>query len=141
MILLVKVLVVFVLLMVSVLFMVMYERKAIARLGNRWGPNRAGPNGWLQSLADGIKLFFKEALLPATADKLVYQVAPGNSAGPGVRGLLHRARRRDDHHRRLHHPAPAGRPAVGDPVLADVLERLRVRGDAGRLGVGLASTR
>ena len=42
-ILLVKVIVVFVLLMISVLFMVMYERKAIARLGNRWGPNRAGP--------------------------------------------------------------------------------------------------
>ena len=72
----VKVLVVFVLLMLSVLFMVMYERKAIARLGNRWGPNRAGPNGWLQSLADGVKLFFKEAMLPFEGDKLVYRVAP-----------------------------------------------------------------
>ena len=58
---LVKVVVVFALLMVSVLFMVMYERKAVAWLGDRYGPNRAGPNGWLQSLADGIKLFFKEA--------------------------------------------------------------------------------
>jgi NADH-quinone oxidoreductase subunit H len=72
----VKVLVVFVLLMLSVLFMVMYERKAIARLGNRWGPNRAGPNGWLQSLADGIKLFFKEAMLPSESDKFVYKAAP-----------------------------------------------------------------
>src|ERR1019366_5457869 len=45
-----KLIAVFVLLMVSVLFMIMYERKAVARLGNRWGPNRAGPNGWLQSL-------------------------------------------------------------------------------------------
>jgi NADH-quinone oxidoreductase subunit H len=54
----------------------MYERKAIARLGTRWGPNRAGPLGWLQSLADGLKLFFKEALLPATADKWVYRIAP-----------------------------------------------------------------
>jgi NADH-quinone oxidoreductase subunit H len=75
-ILIVKVIVVFVLLMISVLFMVMYERKAIARLGNRWGPNRAGPNGWLQSLADGIKLFFKEAMLPSASDKFVYKAAP-----------------------------------------------------------------
>jgi NADH-quinone oxidoreductase subunit H len=72
----VKVIVVFALLMISVLFMVMYERKAIAYLGNRWGPNRAGPKGWLQSLADGVKLFFKEAMLPAEGDKLVYRVAP-----------------------------------------------------------------
>jgi NADH-quinone oxidoreductase subunit H len=73
---LVKVIIVFVLLMISVLFMVMYERKAVAYLGNRWGPNRAGPKGWLQSLADGIKLFFKEAMLPAGGDKLVYRIAP-----------------------------------------------------------------
>jgi len=72
----VKVLVVFALLMLSVLFMVMFERKVVARLGNRWGPNRAGPNGWLQSLADGVKLFFKEALVPADADRFVYRVAP-----------------------------------------------------------------
>ena len=50
-ILLVKTVVVFVIVLVSVLFMVMYERKAVARLGVRYGPNRAGPNGWLQSLA------------------------------------------------------------------------------------------
>ena len=75
-ILLVKLIAVFALLMLSVLFMIMYERKAIARLGTRWGPNRAGPLGWLQSLADGLKLFFKEALLPATADKIVYRLAP-----------------------------------------------------------------
>jgi len=75
-ILVVKLIVVFALVMVSVLFMVMYERKAVARLGNRWGPNRAGPYGWLQSLADGIKLFFKEALVPAQADRAVYQLAP-----------------------------------------------------------------
>ncbi len=75
-ILLVKLVVVFAILMVSVLFVIMYERKVVARLGNRWGPNRAGPNGWLQSLADGLKLFFKEALVPAQADKVVYRLAP-----------------------------------------------------------------
>jgi NADH-quinone oxidoreductase subunit H len=72
----VKVLAVFALLLLSVLFMVMYERKAVAWLGMRYGPNRAGPNGWLQSLADGTKLFFKEAFLPVRADKWVYKAAP-----------------------------------------------------------------
>jgi NADH-quinone oxidoreductase subunit H len=72
----VKAIAVFAIVMVSVLFMVMYERKAIARLGIRVGPNRAGPNGWLQSLADGTKLFFKEAFVPVRADKWVYKAAP-----------------------------------------------------------------
>ncbi len=75
-ILLAKALAVFAIVMVSVLFMVMYERKAVAWLGVRHGPNRAGPGGWLQSLADGVKLFFKEAFLPARADKWVYKAAP-----------------------------------------------------------------
>jgi NADH-quinone oxidoreductase subunit H len=75
-ILVIKVVAVFAIVMVSVLFMVMYERKAVARLGVRYGPNRAGPGGWLQSLADGTKLFFKEAFLPARADKWVYKLAP-----------------------------------------------------------------
>jgi len=71
-----KVVIAFALVMLSVLFMVMFERKVVARLGNRWGPNRAGPMGWLQSLADGVKLFFKEALVPARADKVIYRIAP-----------------------------------------------------------------
>src|ERR1700759_1051912 len=75
-ILLVKTVAVFVIVLVSVLFMVMYERKAVARLGVRYGPNRAGPNGWLQSLADGTKLLFKEAFTPRGADKFVYKAAP-----------------------------------------------------------------
>jgi NADH-quinone oxidoreductase subunit H len=72
----VKVVAVFAIVMVSVLFMVMYERKAVAWLGVRHGPNRAGPGGWLQSLADGTKLFFKEAFVPIRADKWVYKAAP-----------------------------------------------------------------
>ncbi len=75
-ILLVKVVIVFAIVLLSVLFMVMYERKAVAWLGVRYGPNRAGPNGWLQSLADGTKLLFKEAFTPRTADKPVYKAAP-----------------------------------------------------------------
>ena len=71
-----KTVVVFALVMVSVLFMVWYERKVISHMQNRIGPNRAGPYGLLQSLADGTKLFFKEAFLPAKADKGVYRLAP-----------------------------------------------------------------
>ncbi|HWE57916.1 MAG TPA: complex I subunit 1 family protein [Acidimicrobiales bacterium] len=75
-ILLVKVVIVFVIVLVSVLFMIMYERKVVALMGVRYGPNRAGPGGWLQSLADGTKLLFKEAFTPRTADRPVYKVAP-----------------------------------------------------------------
>ncbi|MBO0729583.1 MAG: NADH-quinone oxidoreductase subunit H, partial [Acidimicrobiaceae bacterium] len=56
--------------------------KAVAQLGVRYGPNRAGPNGWLQSVADGTKLLFKEMFTPARADKWVYKVAPYLSLFP-----------------------------------------------------------
>ncbi len=83
-ILLVKLVAIFAIVLLAVLFMVMYERKAVAYLGNRPGPNRAGPDGWLQSLADGTKLFFKEAFTPARADKPVYKVAPYLSLLPAI---------------------------------------------------------
>jgi NADH-quinone oxidoreductase subunit H len=77
-----KTLVTFVILMVSVLFMVWFERKVVADMQNRFGPNRAGPWGLLQTLADGIKLFFKEDLLPDRADRRVFRLAPYLSAVP-----------------------------------------------------------
>ena len=83
-ILVVKVVAVFAIVMVSVLFMVMYERWAVAWLGVRHGPNRAGPGGSLQSLADGVKLFFKEAFTPARADKVVYKAAPYIALAPAI---------------------------------------------------------
>jgi NADH-quinone oxidoreductase subunit H len=83
-ILVVKVVAIFAIVLVSVLFMVMYERKVVAQLGMRHGPNRAGPGGWLQSLADGVKLFFKEAFLPRNADKAVYKLAPYLSLVPAI---------------------------------------------------------
>ena len=58
------------------MFMVWFERKAIAGMQNRIGPNKAGPWGLLQTLADGIKLFFKEDLLPDRADRFVFKLAP-----------------------------------------------------------------
>ena len=50
--------------LVATMFMVWYERKVVSGMQNRIGPNKAGPWGILQTLADGIKLFFKEDLLP-----------------------------------------------------------------------------
>jgi NADH-quinone oxidoreductase subunit H len=53
-----------------------YERKVLAHMQVRVGPNRAGPLGLLQPVADGIKLIFKEDLIPANADKLIFILAP-----------------------------------------------------------------
>jgi NADH-quinone oxidoreductase subunit H len=72
----VKVLVAFGVLLVSVMLMIWFERKVISDMQNRIGPNRAGPFGILQTLADGIKLFFKEDLLPERADRFVFRLAP-----------------------------------------------------------------
>jgi NADH-quinone oxidoreductase subunit H len=77
-----KVVVTFALLLVSVLFMIWFERKVHADMSNRLGPNRAGPFGILQTLADGIKFFFKEDLLPDRADKRVFILAPFLSLVP-----------------------------------------------------------
>jgi NADH-quinone oxidoreductase subunit H len=71
-----KTVVTFAVLLVSVLFMVWFERKIIADMQNRIGPDEAGPWGILQALADGTKLFFKEGLLPERADKRIYRLAP-----------------------------------------------------------------
>ena len=73
---LVKVLVIFVIGLVGTMFMVWFERKVIAGMQNRIGPNKAGPWGLLQTLADGIKLFFKEDLLPERANRVVFRMAP-----------------------------------------------------------------
>jgi NADH-quinone oxidoreductase subunit H len=71
-----KVLVVFVIGLVATMLMVWFERKVIAGMQNRIGPNKAGPFGLLQTLADGIKLFFKEDLLPRRSDRFVFALAP-----------------------------------------------------------------
>jgi len=72
----IKTVVTFAVVLVSVLFMVWYERKVISYMQNRVGPQEAGPFGLLQSLADGVKLFFKEALMPERADRFVFRIAP-----------------------------------------------------------------
>ena len=79
---LLKVVLAFALLMVSVMLVIWFERKVVADMHNRVGPSLAGPWGILQTLADGIKLFFKEDLLPARADRVVFRLAPYLSLVP-----------------------------------------------------------
>ncbi len=73
---------VFVLLVVMTLFSIVFERKVVSWMQQRTGPNRTGPRGYLQSLADGLKLALKEEIIPQLADKPVYVLAPILSAVP-----------------------------------------------------------
>jgi NADH-quinone oxidoreductase subunit H len=81
-ILVVKVVAVFAFLLISVLLYIWFMRKVIADMQNRLGPMKAGPHGVLQTLADGIKLFFKEQSIPNTADRPVFRLAPYLSLVP-----------------------------------------------------------
>src|SRR5207253_451672 len=74
-----KILIVFLVLSVLVIFIVWFERKVVAHMQSRLGPNRWGPFGLLTSLADGLKLFFKEPVTPITADHVTFALAPGIS--------------------------------------------------------------
>ncbi len=71
-----KVVAVFAMLMIVTLFVIWFERRVVGRMQHRPGPNRHGPFGLLQSLADGLKLAFKEDIRPVRADKWVYFLAP-----------------------------------------------------------------
>ncbi|MBD0292835.1 MAG: NADH-quinone oxidoreductase subunit NuoH [Jiangellaceae bacterium] len=73
---------IFVLLLLLTLFNIVYERKAVARMQHRVGPNRTGPWGTLQSLADGMKLILKETITPRNVDRVVYILAPVIAAVP-----------------------------------------------------------
>jgi NADH-quinone oxidoreductase subunit H len=79
-----KGLVIFVFLLLSVLGCVWAERRVIGRMQLRPGPNRAGPFGLLQPLADGIKGALKEDIVPRTVDKLVFFLAPILAATPAL---------------------------------------------------------
>jgi NADH-quinone oxidoreductase subunit H len=81
---LVKVVAAFGALLVSVMLMIWFERKVISDMQDRIGPNRAGPFGLLQTLADGTKLMFKEDLLPERADRVVFRLAPYLSLVPAL---------------------------------------------------------
>ena len=72
----IKILGIFVLLLVLTLFNIVFERKVVARMQHRVGPNRTGPKGWLQSFADAMKLMLKEDLTPKNVHRAVYILAP-----------------------------------------------------------------
>lgn len=73
---LLKVVVVTVVMLMSVAYTVLLERKLVARIQNRWGPSRVGPFGLLQPLVDGAKLFLKEDLIPDGVNRPLYLIAP-----------------------------------------------------------------
>ena len=103
---LVKAVLIFVVLVLLTLFNIWWERRVVARMQHRIGPNVHGPFGLLQSLADGVKLALKEDIVPKAADKVVFILAPVHRRDPGVRhvrgdpvrargrGAVHRHRRR-----------------------------------------------
>ncbi|HUG75747.1 MAG TPA: NADH-quinone oxidoreductase subunit NuoH [Acidimicrobiia bacterium] len=78
----IKVMAAFILLLVTVMLLVWLERRLIAAMQNRIGPNRAGPFGLLQTVADGVKLFFKESIRPRRAEFGLYLLAPIAAAIP-----------------------------------------------------------
>jgi len=81
---LIKALVVTLALLTGFAYLTWYERRALARIQARVGPNRAGPFGLLQPIADAVKLIFKEELTPAKADKVVFFWAPVITLVPSI---------------------------------------------------------
>jgi NADH-quinone oxidoreductase subunit H len=79
-----KAVAVFVFLLLTVLVAILAERKILGRMQLRWGPNRVGPRGYLQSLADGIKLALKEPITPVGVDRPIFFLAPIISTIPAI---------------------------------------------------------
>lgn len=70
--------------MVLMNIILLVERKGISRLVRRYGPNRVGPFGFFQPIADAIKMFFKEEMVPGHVNSLIYVMAPGMALVPGL---------------------------------------------------------
>ena len=83
----VKAVAVFAFLLLTVLVAILAERKILGRMQMRYGPNRVGPWGLLQSLADGVKLALKEGLVPAGVDRPIYLMAPVISVITAILGF------------------------------------------------------
>ena len=83
----IKAVAVFAFLLLTVLVAILAERKILGRMQMRYGPNRVGPWGLLQSLADGIKLALKEGLVPAGVDRPIYLMAPVISVITAILGF------------------------------------------------------
>ena len=77
----IKAVAIFAFLVLMTLFTIWLERRVVGRMQHRIGPNRTGPQGLLQSLADGVKLALKEDIIPKAADTVVFVLAPIVSTG------------------------------------------------------------
>jgi NADH-quinone oxidoreductase subunit H len=84
---LIKAVVVIFVVITAFAYTLLWERKLIGRFQARYGPNRAGPLGYLQPLADVVKLIFKEDFVPQGANKLLFQVAPMISVAAAVAAI------------------------------------------------------
>ncbi|MFP3874171.1 MAG: NADH-quinone oxidoreductase subunit NuoH [Thiohalophilus sp.] len=71
-------------LMLAVAYLTFAERKIIGAMQVRMGPTRVGPRGWLQPIADALKLIFKEIIIPTGANKVLFVIAPILSIGPAL---------------------------------------------------------
>jgi len=80
----IKAFVLLMLILTGFAYLTLYERRALARIQVRVGPNRAGPQGILQPIADAVKLVFKEELTPARADKFLFVLAPIMTVVPAM---------------------------------------------------------
>src|SRR3989454_9150991 len=82
----VKIAVVMGVVLLTVAFLTLAERKVLSWMQDRMGPMEVGPYGILQPLADGIKLFFKEDIVPSGANRLLFSLAPILSLVPAFIG-------------------------------------------------------
>jgi len=71
-------------LLTAVAYLTFAERKVIGYMQIRIGPNRVGPKGWLQPIADAMKLMFKEIIIPTKADRFLFLLAPVVAFGPAL---------------------------------------------------------
>ena len=81
---LVKIIVILVPLLLGVAYLTYAERKIIGYMQVRIGPNRVGPRGWLQPIADALKLLMKEIIFPTNANRFLFVVAPMLSIAPAM---------------------------------------------------------
>jgi NADH-quinone oxidoreductase subunit H len=81
---LIKIVVIIAPLMLCVAYFTYAERKLIGYMQVRIGPNRVGPKGWLQPIADAVKLMFKEIIIPSAANKTLFLIAPMLTLGPAL---------------------------------------------------------